>query len=176
MTGKSPLSLRIAGRSRVYASVALLVLAGTLCACSSGGAASPTASGTPTGGLDTPAASAAVEQTWTSFFAKTTPLSQKESLLQNGTTTFAPAVQAFASNPMVGEVTATVQNVTFPSATQADVTYSISLGTQVVENAMAGQAVYQNGKWVVADTTLCGLLQLAQSQQSGSAAPIAGCS
>jgi hypothetical protein len=73
-------------------------------------------------------------------------LSQKESLLQNGTTTFASAVQAFASNPMVGEATASVQSVTFPSPTQADVTYSISLGTQVVENAMAGQAVYQNGE------------------------------
>jgi hypothetical protein len=176
MTGKSPLSLRIAGRGRVYASAALFVLAaGTLSACSSNGTAAPSPSSAPAGGFDTASASAAVEQAWTSFFAKTTPLSQKESLLQNGTTTFAPAVQAFASDPMVGEATASVQSVTFPSSTQADVTYSISLGTQVVENAMAGQAVYQNGKWVVADTTLCGLLQLAQSQQSGSAAPIAGC-
>ena len=177
MTGKSPLSLRIAGRGRVYASVALLVLvADALSACGSGGTAPSNPSATPAAAFDSASASAAVEQAWTSFFAKTTPLSQKESLLQNGTTTFAPAVQAFASNPMVGEVTASVQSVTFPSSTQADVTYSISLGTQVVENAMAGQAVYQNGKWVVADTTLCGLLQLAQSQQSGSAAPIAGCS
>jgi hypothetical protein len=176
MTGKSPLSLRIAGRGRVYASVALLVLVtGSLSACGSSGTPSSSPSATPSAGFDSASASAAVEQTWTSFFAKTTPLSQKESLLQNGTTTFAPAVQAFASNPMVGEVTANVQNVAFRSSTQADVTYSISLGTQVVENAMAGQAVYQNGKWVVADTTLCGLLQLAESQQSGSAAPIAGC-
>jgi hypothetical protein len=39
---------------------------------------------------------------------------------------------------------------------------------------MAGNAVYQNGQWLVADTTLCGLLQLAQSQ-TGSAAAIPGC-
>jgi hypothetical protein len=174
MTGKSPVSLRIAGRGRVYASAALLVLTGALSACGGSGSPSSSPPSTPAGGFDTASATTSVEQAWTTFFAKTTPLSQKETLLQNGTTTFAPAVQAFASNPMVGEVTAKVSNVTFPSATQADVTYAISLGGQVVENSMSGQAVYQNGKWLVADTTLCGLLQLAQSQ-SGSAAPVAGC-
>jgi hypothetical protein len=84
------------------------------------------------------------------------------------------AMQAFAASPMTSEVTASVQNVTFPSSTKADVTYSISLNGQVVENSMAGIAVYQGGKWLVADTTLCGLLQLAQSQ-AGSSAAIPGC-
>jgi hypothetical protein len=110
---------------------------------------------------------------WTDFFAKTTPIAQKETLLENGSA-LAPAVQAFASNPMVGQVTATVQDVTFPSPTKADVTYSISLDGHVVENSMAGQAVYENGHWLVSDVTLCGLLQLAQSA-GGSAAAIPGC-
>jgi hypothetical protein len=84
-------------------------------------------------------------------------------------------MQAFAASPLTSEVTATVSGVTFPSPTKADVTYAISLNGQVVENAMAGNAVYQDGKWLVADTTLCGLLQLAESQ-SGSTAAIPGCS
>ena len=93
--------------------------------------------------------------------------------MQNGSA-MAGAMQAFAASPLTSEVTASVSGVTFPSPTKADVTYSISLNGQVVENAMAGNAVYQGGKWLVADTTLCGLLQLAESQ-SGSTAAIPGC-
>ena len=154
----------------------LIVLAftGSLAACSSNSAGSTTPSPTADGAFDTASAASAVKQTWVAFFSKTTPIAQKETLLQDGSSTMASAVQAFASNPMVGEVTATVQKVSFPSPTKADVTYSISLGGHVVENAMAGDAVYQDGRWLVADTTLCGLLQLAQSQ-SGSSAPIPGC-
>jgi len=152
----------------------LLALAGALAACSSTTSGSNTPSPTTGSSFDTASATTAVKQTWTTFFSKTTPIAQKETLLQNGTSTMSSAVQAFAANPMVGEVTADVQNVTFPSSTKADVTYSISLSGQVVENAMAGNAVYQGGKWLVADTTLCGLLQLAQSE-SGSSAAIPGC-
>jgi hypothetical protein len=179
MTGITPRP-RSGARGALFAApAAALLLAATLAGCgssapaagSSSGATSPTASG---GSFDTASATTAVKQTWTDFFSKNTPLAQKETLLQNGTTTFAPAVQAFASNPMVGQVTASVQSVSFPSPTKADVTYSISLGGQVVENSMSGVAVNQNGKWLVADTTLCGLLQLAQSQ-TGSSAPIPGC-
>ena len=177
MIGISPVPALAArhGHKTPAAAIALLALSGTLAACSSSTSGSNTPSPTTAAGIfDTTSAAGAVKQTWTTFFSKTTPIAQKETLLQNGTSTMAAAVLAFASNPMVGQVTATVQNVTFPSATKADVTYSISLSGQVVENAMAGNAVYQNGQWLVADTTLCGLLQLAQSQ-SGSAAPIPGC-
>ncbi|HEX4791672.1 MAG TPA: hypothetical protein VH372_24620 [Actinospica sp.] len=178
MTGKIPRVRRSDRRTLLAGPAAALLLAGALAACSSGNS-SPSSSTTSSpanssGAFDTASASSAVKQTWTTFFSKSTPIAQKETLLQDGTTTYAPAVQAFASNPMVGEVTANVQSVTFPSPTQADVTYSISLGGQVVENSMAGKAVYQNGKWLVADTTLCGLLQLAESQ-TGSAASIPGC-
>jgi len=167
MNGIRPAQLRTA--------VALLALAGTLAACSSSTSGSNTPSPTTAGSsFDTASATTAVKQTWTTFFSKTTPIAQKETLLQNGTSTMSSAVQAFAANPMVGEVTADVKSVSFPSSTKADVTYSISLSGQVVENEMAGNAVYQGGKWLVADTTLCGLLQLAQSE-SGSSAAIPGC-
>jgi hypothetical protein len=180
MTGTIP-RVRRSDRHALLAGPAaalLLLLVGVLAACSGGNGSpsSSTTSGAADGGgtFDTASAAGAVKQTWTTFFSQSTPIAQKETLLQDGTTTYAPAAQAFASNPMVGEVTADVQNVAFSSPTQANVTYSISLGGQVVENSMAGKAVYQNGKWLVADTTLCGLLQLAESQ-SGSAASIPGC-
>ena len=165
MTGKNPVPRSTARRGRIVGPATLLLLAGTLTACG-GNSPAASSSSTPAGAggtFDTASAAAAVKQTWTTFFSKDTPIAQKETLLQNGTSTFAPAVQAFAANPMVGEVTANVQNVTFPSPTKADVSYSIALGGAVVENAMAGSAVYQNGKWLVADTTLCATRRASSS-------------
>ena len=173
MIGINPPRPRIAGRLLVP--LVLLALGGTLVACSSTSPGANTPNPTTGSSFDTASATSAVEQTWTTFFSKTTPIAQKETLLQDGSSSMADAVQSFAKDPMVGEVTAKVQGVTFPSPTKADVTYSISLGSQVVENAMAGNAVYLNGQWLVADTTLCGLLQLAASQ-GASASAIPGCS
>jgi len=155
---------------------AALLLAGVLAGCG-GSSPAPSSTSTPTtatGTFDTASATTAVTQTWTTFFSKDTPIAQKQALLENGTTTLAPAVQAFASNPLTSQVTASVQKVTFPTPTTADVTYSISVGGRQVQSGAAGTAVYQNGKWLVSSVTLCGLLQLAQSQ-SGSTAPIPGC-
>ncbi|WP_051451416.1 hypothetical protein [Actinospica robiniae] len=123
--------------------------------------------------FDTPSATALVTAVWTSFFSKNTPIAQKETLLENGST-MSGAVQAFASNPLVGQTTAAVQMVAFPTPDKADVTYSISLNGRVAESSMAGVAVYQDGKWLVSDVTLCGLLELAQSM-GGSAGAIPGC-
>lgn len=149
--------------------------------CSSSGnnssassSASAGASASATGGQS--ADSAAVTQVWQSFFSKDTPISQKETLLQNGTTTMKPALQAFAADPRVGQASATVQKVTFPDATDADVTYEIALNGTVMMGGMAGKAVKQNGQWLVSDSTLCGLLQLAAAQGGGSSGAIPGCS
>lgn len=158
----------------------LVPLAGAalLASCSSSGgstaATSSTSAGSPS--FNQSAATAQVTQAWQSFFSKSTPISQKETLLQNGTTSMMPAVQAFATDPRVGQVTATVQKVTFPSATEADVSYQISLNGTVMESGMAGKAVNVNGQWLVSDATLCGLLQLAAAQGGGSASAIPGCS
>lgn len=166
---------------RLGAVLALAALGISGCGGSSGGngsggtgtsAANPSASPSASP-FDTPSATAAVMAAWTSFFSKDTPIAQKETLLENGGA-MSGAVQAFASNPMVGQTTAAVQKVSFPSPDKADVTYSISLNGHVAESGMSGVAVYQNGKWLVSDVTLCGLLQLAQSMGS-SAAAIPGC-
>lgn len=175
MNGTSPVVTRTTRHGRAASAVVALLAAATLAACSSStspssGSSTPASSG---GSFDTASAASAVKATWTTFFSKTTPIAQREALVQNGSA-MAGAMQAFAASPLTSEVTASVSGVTFPSPTKADVTYSISLNGQVVENAMAGNAVYQGGKWLVADTTLCGLLQLAESQ-SGSTAAIPGC-
>ena len=79
-------------------------------------------------------------------------------------------VVAFASDPRVGQVKASVTNVTFTSPTTANVTYDLSLQGQVVQPNAAGQAVLDNGVWKVSKSTLCGLVQL-----SGNSA-LPGCS
>ncbi len=125
------------------------------------------------GGADT----AAVTQVWQSFFSKDTPISQKETLVQNGTTTMKPAIQAFAADPRVGQAGATVQKVTFPSSDEADVTYQISLNGAVVMNGMSGKAIKSDGHWLVSASSLCGLLQLAaQGGGSSGGGAIPGCS
>lgn len=165
-------STRSAGLGVVLAAVAALGLSacGSSSPSGSSGTTAPSPSASP---FDSASATTAVTSLWTDFFSKNTPIAQKAALLENGQA-MSGAVQAFSSNPMVGQTTASVQKVTFPSPTKADVTYSIALNGHVVENSMSGVAVYQNGKWLVSDVTLCGLLQLAQSAGGGSSA-IPGC-
>ncbi|HXR74151.1 hypothetical protein [Actinocrinis sp.] len=159
----------------------LIPLAGValLAGCGSSGNSSSASSSASTGASAAggqSADTAAVTQVWQSFFSKDTPISQKETLLQNGTTTMKPALQAFAADPRVGQASATVQKVTFPDANDADVTYQIALNGTVMMGGMAGKAIKQNGQWLVADSTLCGLLQLAAAQGGGSSGAIPGCS
>ncbi len=159
----------------------LIPLAGValLAGCGSSGNSSSASSSASTGASAAggqSADTAAVTQVWQSFFSKDTPISQKEALLQNGTTTMKPALQAFAADPRVGQASATVQKVTFPDANDADVTYQIALNGTVMMGGMAGKAIKQNGQWLVADSTLCGLLQLAAAQGGGSSGAIPGCS
>lgn len=152
-----------------------------LAGCGSSGANGPAASSSSSSASTSASTSggdgdtAAVTQAWQSFFSKSTPIGQKETLLENGTTTMKPAVQAFAADPRVGQASATVQKVTFPSSSEADVTYQISLNGAVVMGGMAGKAVKTNGTWVVSDSTLCGLLQLAAAQGSSGSGGVPGC-
>lgn len=140
----------------------------TLSACSSSGSpaagstasavTTATASATPT--FDSAAATQQVTQNWQAFFSKSTPLAQKAQYLQNGSQMSA-TIQNFASNPLVGQVSAKVDSVKFSSPTQATVTYDIigPTGTALLSGT-TGQATEQNGTWVVSDSSLCSLLSL----------------
>ncbi|MFF2953817.1 hypothetical protein ACFVVU_21055 [Kitasatospora sp. NPDC057965] len=140
--------------------------------------ATQTATGTtsPSPGATAPADPAAatseITANWQKFFDPTTPIPEKAALLQNGDTLL-PVLEGFAQDPRVGQVQAKVTNVAFTSATEATVTYELSLQGSVVEPAATGQAVLDNGTWKVSRATLCGLLTQAAG---ATGTPIPGCS
>jgi hypothetical protein len=167
-----PLARRI-----TLAPMLVVALALTVAACSSSSsssaAASPSAASAPAAPASAVSASssapsnggnsAAVAQitaNWEKFFSSSTPVAQKVTLLQNGST-FEAAIKAFANFPLASSLGAKVTNVTVNSATSATVTYSIttSSGSTLLPN-QKGTAVYQDGVWKVGDASLCGLLKL----------------
>ena len=160
-----------------------LALAATVAACSSSSSTSAASSSAPassssasspaaapgSSGTGNSAAVAEITANWEKFFSSSTPVSQKVTLLQNGST-FEGAIKAFASFPLASSLGAKVTNVTVNSATSATVTYNIttSSGSSLLPN-QKGTAVYQDGVWKVGDASLCGLLKLVP----GSSAPAA---
>ena len=183
-----PLARRI-----TLAPMLVVALALTVAACSSSGsstsaATSPSAASAPaspvpasapasssapsTGGNS--AAVAQITANWEKFFSSSTPVSQKVTLLQNGST-FEAAIKAFANFPLASSLGAKVTNVTLNSATSATVTYSIttSSGSTLLPN-QKGTAVYQDGVWKVGDASLCGLFKLIPGGTIPSACNSAG--
>jgi hypothetical protein len=167
-----PLARRI-----TLAPMLVVALALTVAACSSSSsssaAASPSAASAPAAPASpVPASSSApsnggnsaavaqITANWEKFFSSSTPVAQKVTLLQNGST-FEAAIKAFANFPLASSLGAKVTNVTVNSATSATVTYSIttSSGSTLLPN-QKGTAVYQDGVWKVGDASLCGLLKL----------------
>jgi len=167
-----PLARRI-----TLAPMLVVALALTVAACSSSSsssaAASPSAASAPAAPASpVPASSSApsnggnsaavaqITANWEKFFSSSTPVAQKVTLLQNGST-FEAAIKAFANFPLASSLGAKVTNVTVNSATSATVTYSIttSSGSTLLPN-QKGTAVYQDGVWKVGDASLCGLLTL----------------
>ena len=167
-----PLARRI-----TLAPMLVVAMALTVAACSSSSsssaAASPSAASAPAAPASpVPASSSApsnggnsaavaqITANWEKFFSSSTPVAQKVTLLQNGST-FEAAIKAFANFPLASSLGAKVTNVTVNSATSATVTYSIttSSGSTLLPN-QKGTAVYQDGVWKVGDASLCGLLKL----------------
>ena len=167
-----PLARRI-----TLAPMLVVALALTVAACSSSSsssaAASPSAASAPAAPASpVPASSSApsnggnsaavaqITANWEKFFSSSTPVAQKVTLLQNGST-FEAAIKAFANFPLASSLGAKVTNVTVNSATSATVTYSIttSSGSTLLPN-QKGTAVYQDGVWKVGDASLCGLYRL----------------
>ncbi len=165
---------RLPARQVVLAPVLGLALVAAATACSSSGSSSSTTppppsavSAPPTpvpssGAQGTGSTSSAVAQitaNWEKFFASSTPVSQKVTLLQNGST-FSSAITALAALPLASGIGAKVSNVVLNSATTATVTYDIVAGGSTLLANQSGQAVLQNGVWKVGDASLCGLFKL----------------
>ncbi len=149
--------------SYLLGSSALIVLAFATTAC---GGSSPSPSGTTKPpAASSPAASpggnavAEITTNWEAFFSAKTPVSQRVSLLQDGSQ-FQSVIQSQAGSGLASQASAKVTKVTVTSLTQATVKYDILLnGTPALTN-QTGTAVLDNGTWKVGVTSFCGLLTL----------------
>ncbi|MFJ5263061.1 hypothetical protein ACIQAC_21595 [Streptomyces sp. NPDC088387] len=186
---------RTRGRGTALAAALLLLLAPALAACSDdtgGGGDSPpptpsverteptpddtggdTGDPSASGPADPAAATREVEENWQKFFDPKTSLTDKRAVLENGDE-MAPVLQAFSGDERGGQVRAEVEKVEFTSATDADVTYNLTLEGATALPGAAGTAVEQDGTWKVSAKTLCALVQLSQTD-AASQSPLPGC-
>ncbi|MDQ0747417.1 hypothetical protein QF034_001648 [Streptomyces africanus] len=179
--GKATRVPRAAGRGTAIAAALILALAPVLAACSddNGGGSSgstpptPTAERTTSAPASAPADRAAAEteirQNWQKFFDPKTSTEDKQAVLENGDR-MGPVLKAFSGDERGGQVQAKVTGIEFTSATEADVTYTLTLKGATVLPDASGTAVEQNGTWKLSAKTLCALVQL-----SGNASPVPGC-
>jgi len=123
--------------------VGALVLA--LAACGGGGAGSGD--------------QAKITNVFTSFFSSKEPVSSKPALVENGAK-FKSAIEGLASNPLASNTSAKVTTVTLNGSSKATVVFSIYLGSTAILKNTKGYALKENGKWVIADSSLCQLLTL----------------
>jgi hypothetical protein len=132
-----------------------------LAAC--GGSSKPkTVSTSSTNTVQSPAAAKAqITSAYEKFFSGKTSLSDRVALLQNGSR-FRAVIQAFASNPLAKNVSATVSSVTLRGADNAKVVYQVKFSGSSLPKT-TGTAVRQNGKWKVGDASLCKLVSLGGS-------------
>ena len=114
------------------------------------------------GGGDNPDADQ-VKQVWTSFFAASTPVSKKLTLLQDGQR-FKSTVESLAANRLASSLSVKVTSVTLQGANKAKVVFTLMLGKGALNLPnVVGYAYKQNGKWVVGYAGLCKLVGLSGS-------------
>jgi hypothetical protein len=121
---------------------------------SSSPAATPTSSAPATG-----SAQADIKANWTKFFAASTPVSTRVSLLEDGSQ-FASIIQAQHGSTLAKVASAKVLSVGMVSSSQALVKYDILADGAVALSNESGVAVLQNGTWKVGVQSFCGLLKL----------------
>jgi len=93
------------------------------------------------------------------FFASNTSLSERESLLQNGSQ-FVKIMQTDLAQLNSQKPSVSIANITFPNKTTAKIIYSVALNGQTVLKNQTGESLNINHQWVVSDSTLCQLLSL----------------
>ena len=172
-------------RRAILAPALALALAATVAACRSSSSSSssppaPAASSAATSAAavaSTPAAtntSGAVAQitaNWEKFFASSTPVSEKVTLLQNGNL-FSGAIGGLMS--LVSGLGSTVTGVTLNSPTSATVNYNLTASGSSLLSGQTGTSVYENGVWKVGDASLCALLKLVPGGSEPAACSSAG--
>jgi hypothetical protein len=129
------------------------------------------------GGQSAADAQKEISANWTTFFnGANTDIAGKTKLLQSASTLQA-AIAAAAANPTEKAATANVKSVELLKANSctsigltspcAKVTYDILVNGSPLLPGATGNAVRQNGKWVVSKGTFCSLLSLAGPKPQG---------
>src|SRR5262245_58445194 len=148
--------------SYLLGSSALIALALTTAACGGGSPSSSSTTTPPPAATSPPAGAGAISEittNWEAFFSAKTPVSQRVSLLQDGSQ-FQSVISAQAGSGLASPASAKVTKVTVTSPTQATVTYDILLNGTPALTKQTGTAVLDNGTWKVGVTSFCGLLTL----------------
>ncbi|MFF1378109.1 hypothetical protein [Streptomyces sp. NPDC058308] len=170
-------------RSAVLAAAAVLLIVPAAVACGddSGGGDDSTPpepsvekSRSPAGNsasapADPAAAEKEVRENWEKFFDPEVSLKEKESVLENGAG-MRKVLESFSGDKRGEQVAAKVGKVEFGSATEAEVTYALTLKGATALPDASGTAVDQDHTWKVSVKTLCALVKL-----SGNASPGPGC-
>ena len=129
--------------------VAVVALATTACG---GGGQSPTA------------ARAEITRNWEALLSQGSTIDTKVADLQNGVR-HRPTIETLVNSPLTKGTAAKVREVILTSGAKppsAVVRYDILVsGKPVTANPFSGTALRLNGRWVMAEATLCGLVSLA---------------
>lgn len=174
----------VPARRTILAPALAVALAAAVAACSSSSsstssvlpassapASSAASSSSAPAATNNTGAAAQITANWEKFFASSTPVSEKVTLLQNGPA-LEPAISGLMS--LVSGLGAKVTHVTVNSATSASVVYDLTAAGAPLLNNQTGKAVYENGVWKVGDATLCGLLHLVPGGSVPAACSSAG--
>ncbi len=106
-----------------------------------------------------------IEKNWKTFFAASTPLQNREKLLQNGNKFSQPLQEEFTALSSQAS-SAVVNSINVENSTSASVAYTVELMDNRSLKDQTGKALFLNNAWVVSDSTLCGLLSMGGSHPS----------
>ncbi|GAA3147524.1 hypothetical protein ACFQ0X_34120 [Streptomyces rectiviolaceus] len=115
---------------------------------------------------DPAAAEKEVKENFEKFFDPAVSMKDKEAVLENGPKMRA-VLKSFSGDERGKQVSADVNKVEFTSATEADVTYALTLKGATALPDASGTSVNQDDTWKVSVKTLCALVKLSGNESPG---------
>ncbi|MFD3574083.1 hypothetical protein [Streptomyces sp. NPDC058644] len=115
---------------------------------------------------DPAAAEKEVKENFEKFFDPAVSMKEKEAVLEDGPKMRA-VLKSFSGDERGKQVSADVNKVEFSSATEADVTYALTLKGATALPDASGTSVNQDDTWKVSVKTLCALVKLSGNESPG---------
>ncbi|MCH6161388.1 hypothetical protein [Streptomyces marispadix] len=126
---------------------------------SASSSSSPSApSTTATAPEDTARATAQLTENWETLFSPDRSVKEKVAAVEDGQTQ-ALMIEAFAHDEGAERLRSRVEGTSYDSATEAEFTYTLMRGGEVVKSSEEGSAVRQDGTWKVSLETMCALTE-----------------